>query len=174
MMHSEAEELNQMLKDDCFTEDWLKGVINLRNESYIIYDEDGALINGRWLEKKIAFQKPGVRIFGGVNYAIYDIRYNKGAAIGKKYSEFVHELFHCYQLRMKLKYDNREMIEGPALFVECNLEARRLKMDVGNIIELYGIHMQELAYLDYYRGAKYMYEKFSAGYSWEDYFLMKM
>lgn len=173
-MREEVERLYQILQEDFFTEEWLSEVSLLKNESIIIYDDSGSLINGNWYGDVYPKQKPGIRTFHNQNYAVYDTRYNPNASIGKKYSEIVHELFHCLQLRNNVGYKKRMMIEGAALFVECVVYSRYVNQSVGELIDQYGKNMLDDSFDDYYRGAKYIYEKMCSGLSWKDYFSMKM
>jgi hypothetical protein len=173
-MRKDAVKLYEILQRDDFKEEWLCEVAPLKKEAFIIYDEEGALINGNWHNQVYPQQKPNVRVHKGLNYAIYDTRYNQTASIGKKYSEFVHEMFHCFQIRMNVVFSDRKMVEGAALLVESIIYSRYTGQSVDEIIEEYGKNMSQEPYMDYFLGAKYILEKLYSGYSWKDYFSMKM
>lgn len=173
-MKKEVERIYELLQYDAFLEPFLEEVVSIKKEPFIIYDEEGSLINGNWYDQVYPRQKPGVRNFNAQNFAIYDTRYNLSASVEKKYSEFVHELFHCYQLRRKVCYTERMMIEGAALLVESIVYSRYVNQSLDQIMEHYSCQMRNTPLMDYYWGAMRIYKKMLAGQHWEDYFLMKM
>lgn len=172
-MRSDVEKIYKMFVEDEFYELWLQDIKNIKNENYIIYDEEGTMINGKWINSIYDSQKPGIKVLNDTNYAVYDMRYNKKATIYKKYSEFIHELFHCLQIKNKVELRNKKMIEGAALFVECIVASRYMEMSIKELIIQYGIEMKDFKYRDYYKGAIHLYNEFEEGNTWKDYFQMK-
>jgi len=173
-MRVDVEKVYGFLQEDDFSEPMLCEVSSLKRESFIIFDEQGTLINGSWNELVYPEQKPGVRTYNGINYAIYDTRYNQIATHEKKYSELVHELFHCLQIREHVCYANRKMVEGAALLVESLVYSRYIDQTVEDVLEQYGKNMPNENYIDYCLGAKYILKQMGAGFSWKDYFSMKI
>lgn len=147
----------------------LEGLDEIKKSNYIIFDDDGCLINGRWSNKVYCKQNPGIRRVNDEYYAVYDNRYCQSDNIVKMYSEFMHEIFHCYQMRKGFHHNNTKIIlEGTALLFEIIIFSNYTKVPILKILSDYGNAMNEEKYGDYFHGAVFAYEKLIDGKSWEE------
>lgn len=171
-MNRLTEDIVHLFNEETYesTRGWLRELKDLYKENYIIFSSSGAVKSGIYIKGEYAFQKPCVKVLKGEVYAIYDVRYNIFGNIYKVYSEFMHEIFHCYQIRRNFDINDIKMAEGGALFLEMLLYEKYTCQTVDKQIEVYRHDMTDSKYSLYYMGAMEIYEKFLKGFTWENYF----
>lgn len=141
----------------------LEGLNTVKNCRFIIFDEEGFFVNGRWKDKKYPLQEPGIRIVENEYYAIYDIRYCASNDVIKMYSEFMHEVFHCFQMENNVSHDDRKFLEGSALLFEMAIYSIYRDINVEELLNDYRENMTKDIHFIYYLGAIETYNKLMRG-----------
>lgn len=165
-MKSDVQDIYKLFVDEEFN-GLLDGLNEVKKCNFIIFDDEGYLLNGRWSNKSYSKQLPGIRKIKHEYYAIYDTRYCKTQNIVKMYSEFMHEIFHCYHIKRDIDLRRMDIVEGSALLFEMIVYSKYVDVTIEKLLNDYGSIMTNEKYHNYYFGAKEAYKKLLNGESWE-------